>query len=407
MAYKQFKFIQLPNALSRPVLVDANGLPRYWPIIWSALNSHELGVSTEAKKLRYIESFYAFADDLYDPGYLDGLLGRLELSALGDLLEAYFISLRNQPQVTHATEANWQTCLGFVKDIVERLSKTSTKTTSLSNIESKLHRLDILYGQLRIQRSRRPDILRSLPAEVVSAIYDLMSPESSTNPFKRTHTRWNAFLAFVCMLHLGLRRGEVLLLPVNCVKSSFDQREARMRYWLNVKQTEDDDRHDSRYNKPGIKTADSIRQIPLSETTAALIQAYVENYRGKPSHPFLFNSLWDSPLSQESLTDYFRKITKAIPVEVMKQLNYRTGKHSVTPHDLRHTCAVVRLNQFLQDGDEMDIALQKMRVFFGWSRESDMPRKYARAVFEDRLSSVWSKVMDDRVAILRNIPEGV
>ena len=52
----------------------------------------------------------------------------------------------------------------------------------------------------------------------------------------------------------------------------------------------------------------------------------------------------------------------------------------------------------------MDVALQKMRSFFGWSRHSDMPQKYAKAVFDDRLASVWNNVFDERVSLLRAIP---
>jgi hypothetical protein len=66
----------------------------------------------------------------------------------------------------------------------------------------------------------------------------------------------------------------------------------------------------------------------------------------------------------------------------------------------------VRLNQLLTQGDSMDEALQKLRSFFGWSRTSDMPAYYARAVFEDRLSAVWNNVFDDRVAVLRALPPG-
>jgi hypothetical protein len=58
----------------------------------------------------------------------------------------------------------------------------------------------------------------------------------------------------------------------------------------------------------------------------------------------------------------------------------------------------------LSKGIEMDDALQRMRVFFGWSRSSDEPLRYARAVFEDRLASVWNDKFDDRVEVLRNIP---
>ena len=230
------------------------------------------------------------------------------------------------------------------------------------------------------------------------------SQDTKTNPFKRNLSRWNSFLSFICMLHIGLRRGETLLLPVNAVKSSFDDRLGRMRYWINVQSLEDEDYLDTRHNKPEIKTIDSVRQIPISELTANLIQVYVDNYRGKPPHPFLFNSIKNTALSHESLTSYYQKISKHIPKNVITVLKNRTGKTTVTPHDLRHTCAVVRLGQFLENGDTVELAMPKMRVFFGWSRDSNMPSKYARAVFEDRISGVWTNVFDERVAILRNIP---
>ncbi len=54
----------------------------------------------------------------------------------------------------------------------------------------------------------------------------------------------------------------------------------------------------------------------------------------------------------------------------------------------------------------MPEALQKMRTFFGWSKESGMPVRYARAVFESRLATVWNDSFDDRVALLRAIPKG-
>jgi integrase len=407
MAFKQFNSNDLPKTLSRPILVDAMGLPRYWAVIWATLNLHHLEPSTETKKLRYLETFYAFADSLYGLGFLDDALGRSDVAAIGDVLEAYFISLRNRPEMTSATEANWQTCMAFVQDTLGRLNKNDPNVLNLEGYELKLRQLDSFYGQLKLQKSRNPDPLRSLPADVVSAMYEMLNPTSDNTPFQRPRTRWTVYLVFVCLLHLGLRRGEILLLPVNAVNSAYDSQQGRIRYWLNVEQTEESDRADPRHNKPGIKTVDSIRQIPLSEMTANLIQAYAENYRGKPPHPFLLNTLWDTPLSHESLTAYFQKISQALPKEVLKTLKFRSGRDAVTPHDLRHTCAVIRLNQLLLKGDSMEEALQKMRVFFGWTKESDMPRHYARAVFEDRLSSIWSNVMDDRVEMLRNIPEGL
>ena len=407
MTFKQFSAAtELHQVFRSPVLLDHVGLPRYWATAWASLNSRDLAPSTESKKLRYIEALYVFADELNSPGFLDDCLSNCNLGEIGNLLEAYFISLRNREKLTEAAEKQWQTGLGFVRYVVTRISKSSSASDKFAKLESKLLHLDGLYGQLRIQKTRRADTLRSLPADVVGCLYEMLDPESATNPFTRLKTKWTVFVAFVLMLHQGLRRGELLLLPVDAVKSGFDQKKQRERYWLNVRSLEGQTT-DPRYNKPSIKTANSIRQVPVSELTANLVQTYTENFRGKADHPFLLNTQWNSPLSHESLTAYFKRLSDSLPKAVLKVLKDRNGKDSVDPHDLRHTCAVVRLNQLLTDGVPMDEALQRTRSFFGWSRESDMPRRYARAVFEDRMADVWAKLQDDRIELLKAIPKGL
>lgn len=289
-------------------------------------------------------------------------------------------------------------------DVLTWLSKSHIPDERLRNIERRRHKLSTLYSDLHIRKSSQSEIVRSLPASVVETLYEMLDPESNRNPFEYRKTRWRIFSAFVLMLHQGLRRGELLVLSADAIKTSFDRKRQTTRHWLNVQEnqyTVDDagDSIDRRYSKPSIKTAHSVRQIPVSQSTALLIQTYVENYRGRPSHPFLLNSHVDNPLATESLTKAFREISKALPNAARQELNDRTGKIAVTPHDLRHTCAVVRLHQLLERGDSMDEALQKMRTFFGWSRNSTMPLRYARAVFEDRLAGVWNDTFDDRVAL--------
>lgn len=407
MPYEQLSTTLLvPKVLKAPLLTDDFGLPRYWATIWASLNAKDLAESTEMKRLRYIEALYVFCDGLHGDGYLDEALGTCRIDDLGNVLEAYFISLKNRPKITEAAQKQWHAGLSFVKDVLLRLSKNGKALAKLADVETQLLHLNVLYGQLRIKKTKKPDILRSLPASVVSHLYEVLDPESAQNPFTRTKTRWTVFLAFILLLHQGMRRGELLLLPVNTVKSSFDEGQHRQRYWINIQENEDHTEQDHRYNRPSIKTADSIRQVPVSELTANLIQTYTENFRGKPAHPFLLNTQWDTPLSHDSLTAYFAKITAKLPPSVLRTLRDRTGKDSIDPHDLRHTCAVVRLNQLLSKNVPMDEALQQLRTFFGWSRTSDMPRRYARAVFEDRLSDTWSKVMDDRIEVLRSIPKG-
>jgi len=191
------------------------------------------------------------------------------------------------------------------------------------------------------------------------------------------------------------------------VKSAYDQKQNRTRYWLNVQENEyENDDGDPRYSKPSIKTVHSVRQVPVSQLTATIVETYVENYRGRPDHPFLLNAQSNMPLATETLTKAFAQVSRCLPSDVLNELQNRTGKESITPHDLRHTCVVVRLHQLLEQGDSMDEALQKIRTFFGWSSKSVMPSRYARAVFEDRLSNVWNDAFDDRVALLRALPKG-
>ncbi|WP_175786659.1 site-specific integrase [Burkholderia anthina] len=399
--------ISVPPGLRGPILVDRYGLPRYWTAVWSTTSAAQLADSTHIKALRYIENLYQHADKLHGASSLDDALGTLDDEALAEILESWFVSIRNQSNGTTIDEKRWQTGLGFVTSIVTWVSKSQAADDRIRRIETRLHRLSTLYSQLHVRRVKAIESVRSLPAGTVKALYEMLDPESSQNPFVREKTRWRVFIAFVLMLHQGLRRGEVLLLPVDAIKSAYDHKQSRTRHWLNVQENEYEDADgDPRYSKPGIKTVHSIRQVPVSELTASLVQAYAGNYRGRPSHSFLLNSQADMPLSTEALTKIFAQISHRLSLPVLKELKDRTGKESVTPHDLRHTCAVMRLHQLLELGDAMDEALQKMRTFFGWSKTSSMPSRYARAVFEDRLAGVWNDAFDDRVALLRALPKG-
>lgn len=393
---------RVPHPLQGPLLIDSvHGLPRYWAAVWSLLEGSSLARSSLTKKLRQIESLYAHTDLVFGPSFLDNALGTVNDALLSDMLESWFISIKNQSDIGPSDEARWRAGLSFVVCIITRLSKANLPTERLRKMEVRLHRLSHLYGQLHVQRNRRPSFPRSLPASVVHALYEILDPSSTTNPFARQRTRWLAFLAFVLMLHQGLRRGEVLLLTADAVKDGFDERQGRLRSWLNVRESKYASDDDPRHSRPSIKSPNSVRQLPVSDTISSMVQAYVENYRGKPNHPFLLNTQQNTPLSTESMTKMFAKVCASLPKTVRQELMDRNGKTVVTPHDLRHTCAVIRLNQLLTQGDPMDEALQKLRSFFGWSRDSQMPVHYARAVFEDRLSSVWNSAFDERVEVLR------
>lgn len=274
----------IPTVLREPALFDRNGLPRYWATIWSLFQTTDWASATKRKQLSHIEALYQFAEHQNGPGSLDDAIGCVDIDTLGELLEAYFISLRNQPGVTESAQLKWHTAYQFLSDSILRLSKSNLPAARLQLVQARLNRLELLYGQLRIGRKRSQDILRALPAVVVEALYEMLDPASSENPFRDARSKWRAFIVFVLLLHQGLRRGELLILTADAIKHSFDSRLGRERYWLSVVENPYEE-IDQRYSTPSIKTVNSIRQIPVSEVTAQLVQEPVRCVPARPLRP--------------------------------------------------------------------------------------------------------------------------
>ncbi|WP_161632256.1 hypothetical protein [Aliihoeflea sp. 2WW] len=54
----------------------------------------------------------------------------------------------------------------------------------------------------------------------------------------------------------------------------------------------------------------------------------------------------------------------------------------------------------------MQEAIEDLRVFYGWSKNSDMPQHYARAYFEGELTELSSERMERAIESARNSYEG-
>jgi hypothetical protein len=148
--------------------------------------------------------------------------------------------------------------------VSERLALNSG-SGEVHELKAKLMRLQLLNSHLHVGGKRRPERVCSLPAEVVEFLYEMLDPESESNPFRKGVSRWRIYTVFILLLHQGLRRGELLISATDVIKHSTDQKLGRDRFWMDVKY-KCDDNDDPRYSTPSIKTAPSIRQIPVSKT---------------------------------------------------------------------------------------------------------------------------------------------
>lgn len=198
----------LPRNLHGPLLVDRRGLPRYWAAVWSAMSAAQLADSTHIKRLRCIEALYVHADNLYGASSLDVALGTVDEVALANIVESWFVAIRNQSNGVPDDEVRWRTGLNYVSTIITWLSGSHCADEhDRPPMTVRLHRLSTLYSQLHVRRVATFESIRSLPASTVLALYKMLDPESESNPFVRPPTRWRIYIAFVLMLHQGLRRG--------------------------------------------------------------------------------------------------------------------------------------------------------------------------------------------------------
>jgi len=397
----------LPKPLTGWLAINDLGVPRFWATVWADILLCGVAETTRGSNLAAVEKLYQSAALQTNGDHLDAIIAALDFDELEAVCQ---VCSRSMPSMALSLRSMARkpprTALRFVNDVINHIGRSDG--SAFATIQARLMRLNILYGQIAPKSNRPPAPIRALPALVVEELYAIFRPDSVRNPFRTTSARWRNYLIFLLMLHMGLRRSEVLILPIDAVKDDFDPVTGEVRYWINI--TENPYTNvDPRSQAPSIKTSPSRRQLPLSQELVHLIDLYTQNYRGKPSHTFLFNSQKQAPLAVQSLADVFVSATACLSDRARKALSDQ-GKDGVEGHDLRHTAAVVRLARYVDHGHDLETAIGKLRRFFGWSMTSKMPRHYAAAYFETRLAEVWNESFDSFVDTLRNlegeVPQG-
>jgi len=383
-----------------PVLVNDQMLPRYWPAVWALLHGGGLADSTLRRKLTHIEALYKHVEEA--GGELDDILSALDFDALSNALESFFSMLRNTPESSSQATARWRTAFHFSRDTCERIARNPATARRMDEVREKISRLDKLYLGLRPRKKKISAQIRALPRNVVSELLDAATPESKSNPFSRSGTQWRVYGLVVLLLMQGLRRGEALTLKANSLVCQKDLRTGNHKWLLRVQTNNQDE--DPRANAPSIKTVDSIRTLPVTELTASIIQNYLENYRGKVNHAYLLSSSRAEPLSIEGANKIFKTLTEALSPSARSELTSITGARNITPHALRHTCAVLRMKQLIAMGNSPEQAMSQLRSFFGWSKTSFMPLHYAKAALDERLNETWMDKLDERLNFLRSLP---
>lgn len=144
----------VPPVLRNVLLVDGQGLPRYWSSIWALLTSADLAKSSQVKRLRYVDALYIHADQTFGSNSLDDALGRLDDHLLGAILESWFVSIRNRPLAGPADEARWRTGHSFVTATLELKLKTAVEMAEAKPSSSIGRTNQIEHARTRLQGVR-------------------------------------------------------------------------------------------------------------------------------------------------------------------------------------------------------------------------------------------------------------
>ena len=391
----------VPMRLAGPTLVDRTGALRYWALCWAVIDGAGLKPSYLRKQLAAIDRLYRAVEERIGDNCLDRLLTDGDLDRLQPVLEGLFIEMTNRSAARRvALPRSWTYLFRFVEQTIER--GASTQIGKMHRLQGKLDRLKKLYTQLIPKQRTDLRNYRALPAVVVEDLYELVDPLSRRNPFRSISNRYRNYALFLLLLHMGLRRGEACGLLVGAIKSGVVRDTGQTFYWLNV-EPRVSGVIDSRANPADLKTPQSKRQLPIGRQLVEAIEFYEMNFRGRQEHPFLFSSQKGMPLSLEMVDSIFRSLSGNLSDQAKRELLDRRLIKQISPHDLRHTAAVFRLSEFLETGDRMEVALGKLRAFFGWSKNSRMPLHYAGAYFEERLATVWNDDFDSHIEYLRRL----
>lgn len=391
----------VPPSLAGSILVDDWGMPRYWGHAWLALEGNEISESTRKKMQSAIERLHSAFEKRLGDDCLDRVLSQLDLKTIVAVLQGLFLELRNDGlDADINTNQTWHYCSRFVLRTVQLISLTRPNGTDTKRLLGWIRRIDAHFRSIKPKSPQKPMKVRAIPADVVEEIFEIIDPKSPKNPFRTAEIAFRNYVIVIIFFHLGLRRGELCLLVLDAVRQEIDRRTGRERFWLNVQELPDDV-PDPRTERPSIKTVHSVRQVPIARDLAKLIETYSTGFRKAPRHTVLFSSQKGRPLSLGMVDLVFRAVSDRLSVKAKKLLRDRGFNSKVTPHEARHTAAVVRLTDLIDAGVSLPEALDMLKVFFGWSKESEMPRHYARGYFEERLHMVWERRWDTHVDRLR------
>ena len=324
-------------------LVDrSSGIPLWYPnlFITTQIRNSSQSVASMEQNLRAIKLLLEYCDD--NQIDLENRIKNFVLFSLSEIDGLRDHCQRRSVQGNAIRPTRSRNILAFPSQAPSRVSKLYEyqRLTYIANYLEWLPQIILdtsfstdnqrLVAQMvkRI-RARRPPIRRStqiidkaLGDSELDLLLQIVAPAHPDNPFKHTATRNELIIKM--LVHLGIRRGELLAIRVEDIN---------LRSQTVTIHRRPDDLLDPRVRQPNAKTL--ARTLSFGAELAELISNYIVTVRNKvPNanrHDYLLvvhhsGKYQGQPLGVTGLDKIFRRIRQVVPT--------LAGLH---PHTLRHT----------------------------------------------------------------------
>lgn len=383
-----------------PVLVDESGMPLFEPMLYilTTGRARNQAYNTLINTLRSLSLFLNFLRykeiDLKQRVKVGGLF---DINEIQELVVFSRFSFRQIEEIANSevSYVNKRSCIKLesirkrstengTEEVVSSFAATRIRyirdfvtwliryqSSFLKSNQQVMDRLECnltLFNSFinaRIPIADRRGILdgrQGLSKEEIEKLLKIIDPLSCENPWVNEHSRYRNYLLFLWLIHLGLRRGEVLGVKISDI-------DFRLGEVTIVRRADDPD--DIRNNPPNAKTR--ARKIPLADDLVALTGQYVTTYRsnisGAQSNNFLFVANQGGlPMSMASFSKIFR-VLRASSSELPDTLFAHLFRHSWND----------RFSEEMDKNGVGEAREKKLRSYLmGWSETSDSAATYTK-----------------------------
>lgn len=366
-------------------LLNQEGVPLFWPTIWTLTELRASGksINTISQALGTLKVVYDFLDEygidldsrlqsakFLERHELDGLLRYLK-KPLRKVSKGKVVKINKFDEISLGAFA---IRLNYTKAYFAFLIDSFTfKYIDEAKKKEQMSLIRELVG--RFFSARKPAKVKltgprlGLNREQQELLCQIISSNSSKNPWKSEFVRDRNETMVLLLLQTGMRRGELLSLKTSDINLQQKSIKIEKRVAGLV---------DPRAYRPLVKTLG--REVMMSAILATKVSAFILNHRvHQPlakKHPFLFTSRTGEPLSMKSVNAIFDDLKPAIPGA------------DIYPHALRHTFNSNLSLAFENSKVEPELEMKIRTELNGWSHNSQMPALYAKRHTKEKARQV-------------------